>query len=148
MRRLNLQFHQIIKQITLLNQFQREKDKLGNLYTTKEDVLIAYELFFDAIILKIDELDSSSRKFYELLKNYLKNIKKCKTFTSREIRHALHFSKSHISRFIIELKNLEYIQIESGSSNKGYLYRILFWDDIDKTKEKLKKEIELQLNQI
>src|SRR5690554_7957529 len=43
-RRLNSNFQSFVKQITLLNQYQRKKDKQGRLITAKEDLQIAIEI--------------------------------------------------------------------------------------------------------
>ncbi len=71
-RRLNQLFQYFIKQVTWLHQEQRERDKLGRLITTKEDLSNAIQLLFETILLKVDELDGSLRQFYEQLKEYVK----------------------------------------------------------------------------
>ncbi|WP_228466031.1 CHC2 zinc finger domain-containing protein [Chryseobacterium balustinum] len=61
-RRLNEMFQSIIKQITIIHQYQREtKDNF--LITEIEDIENAVEILFESIILKIDELDGSLRQF-------------------------------------------------------------------------------------
>ena len=56
-RRLNSNFQAFIRQITLINQYQRKKDAQGRLITELEDIKTAVNIMFDSIILKIDELD-------------------------------------------------------------------------------------------
>src|SRR5690606_27098039 len=62
-RRLNEMFQSIIKQITIINQYQRRSQN-GRIVTQIEDIENAVEILFDSIILKIDELDGSLRQFY------------------------------------------------------------------------------------
>jgi hypothetical protein len=71
-RRLNEMFQSIIKQITILHQYQREtKDNF--LVTEIEDIENAVEILFESILLKIDELDGSLRQFFEKLKKSFKD---------------------------------------------------------------------------
>ena len=88
LRRLNSHFQSFITQITLLHQFQRKTDNKGRLITTKQDVEIAVEIFFNSIFLKVDELDKSTRQFFEQLKGYVKSQANGTThrFTAKEIR--------------------------------------------------------------
>ncbi|WP_312993145.1 hypothetical protein [Chryseobacterium flavum] len=67
-RRLNEMFQSIIKQITIIHQYQRAtKDNF--LLTEIEGIENAVEILFESIILKIDELDGSLRQF-----NYLEYL--------------------------------------------------------------------------
>jgi len=147
LRRLNTHYQEFVTQITLLNQYQRNKDEQGRLITTIEDLKTACEIMFDAIMWKIDELDSSLRRFFERLKVYVKKLSASgqHSFCTREVRQAFNISKSQASRYIQDLKNLEYIQAVEGSANKGYKYKIVFWDDMDKIRQKVKADL---MNQI
>ena len=62
-RRLHELFLCFVKQITLINQYQRKRDQQGRLITEKEDLQTAVEIMFDSIFLKVDELDGSLRQF-------------------------------------------------------------------------------------
>src|SRR5690606_16401294 len=66
-RRLNEMYQAVIKQVTFLNQYQREV-KNGYLITEIEDIEQATEVLFESIVLKVDELDGSLRQFFEKLK--------------------------------------------------------------------------------
>ena len=89
LRRLNELYQCFVKQITLLNQYQREKDAEGRLITQKEDLEIACEILFESIVLKVDDLeDGSLRQFFEKLKNYVLEKGKHYEFTQREVRLA------------------------------------------------------------
>src|SRR5690606_22084254 len=96
-RRLNELYQSFVKQITLLNQYQRKQDKQGRLITETEDLQTACEILFESIVLKVDELDGSLRQFFERLKSHLKD--KEQDFTQREIRQTLNISKAQCSRF-------------------------------------------------
>ena len=151
-RRLNELYLSFVKQITLINQYQRETKTINNtklIYTNKRDLQTANEIMFESIILKIDELDGSLRQFYEDLKNYIqkqsteleiesKNYK----FIQREIRQKLNLSKTQLQRYLNDLIELEYIQ-QTGYHTKGYEYKITYWDNI----EKLRTEIANFLNE-
>ncbi len=150
LRRLNNHYQDFVKQITLLHQYQRNKDEQGRLISTKEDLKLACEILFDAIMWKIDELDSSLRQFFEQLKNYVKkkNGSGKYHFSTREVRQAFNLSRSQVDRYIQDLKHLEYIQIAEGSANKGYKYLISYWDDMEKVRQKVKDGLLNQINQI
>ena len=46
----------------------------------------------------------------------------------REVRHALNISKSQLQRYTNDLVELEYLQQIGGYQNRGYKYKILWWD--------------------
>jgi DNA primase len=150
-RRLNDLFQSFVKMVTLLNQYQRKQDKLGRLITEVEDVEIGVEIMFESIVLKVDELDGSLRQFFERLKEYLKkqykeNIDKV-DFSQREIRQALQLSKSQINRYLESLVELEYLS-QSGFINKGFRYRITYWDNYEGLRKRIKENLQEQLRKI
>lgn len=147
-RRLTELYHAFINQITLLNQYQRKRDNQGRLITEKEDIQTAIEIMFDSIILKIDELDGSLRQFYEDLKAYImqqgeeyQNYQ----FTQREIRQALKISKTQIYRCFNDLMSLEYLTQTGGYANRGFSYKIMYWDDIKALRDRIKAYLNNQL---
>jgi energy-coupling factor transporter ATP-binding protein EcfA2/predicted transcriptional regulator len=142
-RRLNELFQSFVRQVTLINQHQREKDKQGRLITAKEDIQVACEIMFESIVLKVDELDGSLRQFFEQLKDYLKEEKQ--DFRLREIRQTLRISKTQLHRYTQDLIELEYIQQSGGSPNRGYTYRISYWDNIEKLRNQIKTNLQEQL---
>lgn len=141
-RRLNEMFQSIVRQITLLNQHNREL-KNDKLITQIEDLEQATEVLFESIILKVDELDGSLRQFFERLKKHLKA--QDKDFTQREIRQAFNMSKSQIHRYLQALLELEYIKQIGGYANKGLKYKIDYWDDYAKLRIKIKDKLLLQI---
>lgn len=150
-RRLNGLYQSFVKQMTLMNQYRRKKDQKGRLITEKEDLQTAAEIMFDSIVLKMDELDGSLRLFYEQLKTYVKSkgeAYESYSFGQREIRQALNISKSQLQRYIHDLLGLEYICQAGGHINKGYRYKIVYWDDVAKLKGKVKRHLQGQLDQL
>lgn len=148
LRRLNEQFQMFILQVAYIHQNQRQQDKHKRIIATKEDIKIAVDLFFDSIMLKVDELDSSTRQFFERMKDFIKKqpSNNAYKFTQREMRQALNMSKSQCFRYFEELQKLEYISVAEGSANRGYKYHITDWKPIKEIREKIKKGLYDQIN--
>lgn len=147
-RRLNDLYLSFVKQVTLLNQYRRKKDKTGRLITEKEDLQIACNIMFESIVLKVDELDGSLRQFYEQLKQYTKKHPEEETFILREIRQTMRISKTQLHRYINELLELEYLQQSGGHANRGYKYKITYWDDIQALRDKIQSRLQEQIEQL
>ena len=151
-RRLNDLYQSFVRQVTLLNQYRRKQDHQGRLITEKEDLSVAADIMFESILLKVDELDGSLRHFYERLKTYVQaqggSHAESYAFTQREVRQALHMSKSGLHRFLQNLLQLEYIRPTGGYANKGYQYQISYWDNIEALRSKVKRHLQGQLNQL
>jgi hypothetical protein len=97
----------------------------------------------------VDELDGSLRQFFEQLKSYLqqqytKNYPQAE-FTLREIRQALKISKTQVFRYAGDLMRLEYIRQCGGYGNKGYTYKICYWDNYQALREKIRLRLEEQV---
>lgn len=150
LRRLNSQFQNFVSQIAILNQYQRKKDDKGRLIATVEDIKKAVEIFFSSIIIKVDELDKSTRQFFENLKGFVRSQPNGTTyrFTTREIRQELNISKTSAFKYMQTLQELEYIQAVEGSPNKGFKYVISYWDNMEKLKAKIKTDMAMQLDQL
>jgi len=144
-RRLNELYQCFVRQITLLNQYQRKQDKQGRLITAKEDLQIACDILFESIVLKVDELDGSLRQFFERLKSFVLKKGKEEYFNRFEVREALGLSKSQQHYYINKLVELEYIQ-QSGYANRGYKYKIVHWDNIAAVRARIKDRLQNQLN--
>jgi len=148
-RRLNDLFQSFVKMITILNQHQRKSDERKRLITEIEDVETAVAVMFESIVLKVDELDGSLRQFYEQLKSYLQKqyngTHKTAEFSLREIRHALKASKTQVFRYANDLSNLEYIKQSGGYQNKGFTYKISYWDNYQGMREKIKQNLDEQV---
>ncbi len=156
LRRLNNHYQSFVKQITILHQYQRKRDERGRLITEIEDLKIACDILFDAIMLKVDDLDSSLRQFFNRMKEYIKKQAQNKSantlsefqFMQRDVRLALSMSKSQCFRCMEDLELLEYVQRTGGYSNRGFKYKIVYWDDMEKTRSKIKEELNKQLAQL
>jgi DNA primase len=151
-RRLNALYQTFVKQITILHQYQRKQDAQGRLISEKEDLQIAAEIMFESIVLKVDELDGSLRQFYERLKTYVKTKgnghHQSYEFSQREVRHALHVSKSQLHRYLQDLISLEYIRQAGGFANRGFNYKVLYWDNVTVLRSKVKRHLQGQLDQL
>jgi len=151
-RRLNELYQSFVRQVTLVHQYKRERDARGRLISRKEDLLVAADIMFESILLKIDELDGSLRQFYERLKEYVRAMGgehyDTYCFGQREVRQTLHVSKSQMQRYIYDLISLEYIAMSGGHINRGYRYRIIYWDDITRIRSRLRRHLEGQLAQL
>lgn len=146
-RRLNELFQSFIKIVTLLHQRQRTI-RNGRLISEIEDIENAIEILFEGIVLKADELDGSLRQFYEKLKKYVEKKGNKTEFTQLEIRQNLNISKTGLHRYMNDLLQLEYIQIVGGHINKGYKYKINYWDDYKKLREEIKNNLLEQIRSI
>lgn len=132
-RRLNEMVQSIIKQITILNQYQRKQTDDGKLITEIEDLEKGIEILFESIILKIDELDGSLRQFLEKLKKRFEQ----REFNRFEAMEYTGFKKSQLQVYLNELVRLEYLK-QKGFVNKGFTYKIGYSDDIGKVRQELK----------
>ena len=141
-RRLNEMFQSIIKQITILHQYQREtKDNF--LVTEIEDIENAVEILFESILLKIDELDGSLRQFFEKLKKSFAD----NHFNRFEAMEVTGFKKTQLQFYLNELVRLEYLK-QIGFANKGFKYKISYNDNILRIRKDLKEEFEKQLQEL
>jgi hypothetical protein len=148
-RRLNSLYQSFVKAITLVHQYQRRKDNQGRLISEKEDMQVAAEIMFESILLKVDELDGSLRQFYEQLKEYIKGKGNDHyEFSQREIRQTLHISKTQLHRYLNDLLQLEYIRQSGGHANRGFTYKVMYWDNIAALRAKVKRHLQGQLDQL
>lgn len=154
-RRLNEMFQSIVRQITLINQQNRQLTDDGKLITQVEDLKQATEVLFESIVLKVDELDGSLRQFFEKLKAYLaKKAHKENAngseidFTQREIRQAFNMSKAQCSRYMNSLIELEYLTSKYAGNLRKIAYRVDYWDDYQKLRQTIKEKILRQIEQL
>ena len=147
-RRLNELYQSFVKQITLLNQYQRKQDKQGRLITEKEDLQTACDVLFESIVLKVDELDGSLRGFYEKLKNYIQPKGKDYQFTQREVRQHLNISKAQCSRCFYSLLSMEYITSKFTGNQRKMCYTIDYWDNYAKLRAEIKDDINNQISDL
>jgi len=143
-RRLNELFQSFIKMITVINQYQRKKDEKGRLITEITDIETAIDIMFESIVLKVDELDGSLRQFYENLKKYVEKKGKSFEFSRFEVREATGLGKTQQHHYLNKLLELEYLQ-QYGFANRGFKYKIVYWDDYTKLREQIKSHLHKQL---
>ncbi|WP_294315198.1 CHC2 zinc finger domain-containing protein [uncultured Chryseobacterium sp.] len=143
-RRLNEMFQAIIKQVTFINQYQRQIVPAGDyLITEIEDVENAVEILFESIILKIDELDGSLRQFFEKLKKAFKDDQ----FSRFDAMAVTGFKKTQLQFYLNELVRLEYLK-QIGFANKGFTYKISYNDNIQRVRKDLKEAFIKQLEEL
>jgi DNA primase len=148
-RRLNELYQSFIRQVTLLHQFQRQTDNHGRLVSTVEDLRQASRILLDSIVLKVDELDGALRQFYEQLKTYVEEKGNREyEFTQRELRHALRLSKTQMQRYVSDLIALEYLKQTGGHINKGFNYKIQWWDNAQALRQDIKTDLTRQIDEV
>ena len=147
-RRLNQLFQSIIKQITILKQYQRKQNNQGKLIAEKEDIQDAIDILFESILLKMDELDGSVRQFFEWIKIMVeaKNNREYE-FTRFEAMQATGLKKTQLQHNLNKLVQLEYLK-QYGFQNKGFKYKISYWDNMAQVRAKLKDDLYNQLEKL
>lgn len=147
-RRLNQLFQSIIKQITILKQYQRKQNNQGKLIVEKEDIQDAIDILFESILLKMDELDGSVRQFFEWIKIMVeaKNNREYE-FTRFEAMQATGLKKTQLQHNLNKLVQLEYLK-QYGFMNKGFKYKISYWDNMAQVRAKLKDDLYNQLEKL
>lgn len=141
-RMLTMQLHNFVAITTLFKQHQRRKDKFGRVVTEKNDIRVATDLFLDAIMVNIDELDSTTRGFFDRLKTLMisqPNGKDSK-MSSLEIRQALQMPKSTVNRMLRTLVEYEYVK-KKGHKNTGFEYVITNWNELSNVKKAIEKKL-------
>jgi energy-coupling factor transporter ATP-binding protein EcfA2 len=147
LRRLNELYQSFVRQVTLLNQFQRKRDERGRLITEVADLRLACEVLFESIVLKVDELDGSLRQFFESLKAYVLTKGKDYEFTRFEVRKATGVSKTQQHRYLSRLVDWEYVR-QNGFANRGYRYRIAHWDDQGALRQRIRSRLTEQIEDL
>lgn len=134
-RMLSRQLHSFVSLVTLFYQHQRVKDSSNKVVTTKEDIQIGVELFLEAIMLNIDDLDAGTRDFFDKLKELMleESDGESSQLSSLDIQRKLSVSKSHVNRFLKTLVDNEYVRKE-GHKNTGFNYTVTNWDEFTTVK--------------
>ena len=141
-RILTMQLNGFVSLVTLFNQHKRKKDNLGRVITEKEDIQIGIDLFLDAIMVNIDELDTSTRTFFDKLKVFVKNGNQNENtaLSAIDIRYAMQMSKSTVNRFLRTLVDFEYVKKE-GFKNTGFTYIVTNWKELNVIKETIQNRL-------
>jgi len=146
-RRLNDLYQSFVAQVTLINQYRRERDGRGRVVTAPEDLRVACEVLFESIVLKVDELDGSLRQFFERVKKYVGGKSESYAFNRFELREAIPIGKTQQHHHLNRLVELEYLQRE-GFANRGYRYKIVHWDDMQAVRKRIKNDLLNQLKDL
>ncbi|WP_341836422.1 hypothetical protein WJU16_00790 [Chitinophaga pollutisoli] len=133
-----------VKMVALVHQHQRERDGQGRVIAVVSDLAAAVDIMFDSIVLKVDELDGSLRQFYEQLKSFVGEDRREREFTRFDIRDRLRMGKSQQCLYLSRLVELGYLQ-QYGHINRGFRYRIAYWDAYALLREQLKSDLQSQL---
>ncbi|MCH2230805.1 MAG: helix-turn-helix domain-containing protein [Crocinitomicaceae bacterium] len=135
-RALTMQLMNFVNIVTLFNQYQRKRDEKGRLITEPEDVRIAIDLFLDAIMVNIDEIDATTRDFFDRMKTLYKRQPKAEktALSSLQIRQELNMSKTTTNRLLRTLVEYEYVK-KDGYKNTGFQYIINHWNELEELKK-------------
>ena len=145
LRRLHELYLSFVRQITLLHQHQRKRDARGRLVAEVADLRCAAAVLFESIVLKVDELDGSTRQFYERLKAWVGDNGKAE-FTQREVRSALHVSRSRCSRLFARLGGAEYLTSEYAGNRRRVCYRLSEPDDYQRLRTQIREGLVRQID--
>jgi len=146
-RRLNELYQSFVRQITLLHQYQRQRDGRGRVVSTVADLQAACDILFESIVLKVDELDGSLRQFFEQLKSYVQSKGKEYEFNRFEVRKVGGLGRTQQHYYIRRLVELEYLR-QHGFANRGFKYKIAHWDNMEILRNRIKSDLEKQLNEL
>lgn len=144
-RRLNDLFLNFVKMVTLLHQYQRNRDSKGRLIAEIQDIATAVDIMFESIVLKVDELDGSLRQFYERLKQYVQEKGRQYEFSRFDVRAATGVGKTQQHFHINRLVALCYLQ-QYGHANRGFKYKIAYWDNYTSLRDRIKNDLQSQLS--
>jgi len=147
LRRLHGMYQNLVAQVTWWHQYQREKDNQGRIIAQKQDLQIACDILFETIILKVDELHGALRQFYETLKTGVQKKGEEYLFNRFEIKEITGTSKTQMHRYINQLVELEYLQ-QFGYANRGFKYKIVYWDNHQVLRSKIQRDLQKQLDSL
>ena len=147
LRRLHGMYQNLVAQVTWWHQYQRKKDNQGRIIAEKQDLQIACDILFETIILKVDELHGSLRQFYETLKTGIQKKGEETLFNRFEIKEITKISKTQMHRYINQLVELEYLQ-QFGYANRGFKYKIVYWDNYQVMRSKIRRDLQKQLDSL
>ena len=151
LRRLHELYLSFVRQVTLIHQYQRQRDECGRLVATPEDLRVAASVLFESIVLKVDELDGGVRQFYERLKTWLggddgPGTGAARDFTQREVREALHVSRAQCSRFFARLQSSERVTSRYSGNLRKVCYRLDEPDDYALIRREIKADLDRQID--
>ncbi len=148
LRRLHELYLSFVRQVTLINQYQRVRDERGRLVAEVADLRAAAGVLFESIVLKVDELDGGVRQFYERLKGWLaaRGAGAGADFTQREVRAALHVSRAQCSRIFARLQSCERLTARYAGNLRKVCYRLDEPDDYARLRGGIQAELFRQID--
>ena len=113
--------NQTAKSLTIINEFYRDQNCFGSLYTTREDMANAIFFLQNELHLKSHAtiLPAATRWFYKEVQQYFFN----QPFTNKQIRTLLRKSSSSVYRHLMELVDREFIEIV-GKKQTAFVYKL------------------------
>ena len=127
-------FLEVIKAITFLHQFKREKhnkDVFGNttkpyIQTEVDDIKLALELLKPVLEKEEDMLPMASRGFFEKLKTWSKKNEHSEFYTHQYRKDYPNIAPRTLNNYCKTLTDAGYLKIQGGNRHKGgYLYKIV-----------------------
>ena len=130
---------------------QREEkvDENGEVFieTTLEDIAAANQLLKEILLSKSDELNGACRKYFEMLKAYLKKEKKTE-FDNTAIRKVLRMNHSNQKRYMIELQQVGLIKKNKGNKKVGFTYEVTSTEEYEQLQEGINNVLDKVLKEV
>ncbi|MBU3915321.1 toprim domain-containing protein [bacterium] len=140
MRRDNLKYLTLIRTITLLYQYQREKKEsfdgmktLGHIESTVDDIMLASELCEEIFKRSLDELTPQTRRLLTIITEMVESIAEKESipplelrFTRKTLREYSGFSDFQVRTHLRRLVELEYLFCEQGLQGQRFVYGQLY----------------------
>lgn len=136
LRRDQEKYLTLIDTIALLHQYQRPvKERKGRAYVevTLADIEMANRLAGECFGRTLDEMPPQTRRFLELLWNYVQERSKAKEiepgqvrFSQREAREATGWSQPQVKRHLAKLTELEYAIVHGGGRGQLWRYELVY----------------------
>ncbi len=138
-----------IETLTFYHQYQREVNitETGERYirSTFEDIEQSFAIMKEVLFSKSDELSRSAREFLEQLKQ---RVKPGESFYTKTIRKELRISASGLQRYMSELQSYGYVKAKSGNRYRGFEYQVNDYDEYQKLRQGIEKQLEAILLKI
>lgn len=147
LRRDHSKYLGLIKAVTLLHQFQRNKKQLevgGQVLEYLEvdlsDIQVANRLMNEILRLSLDELAPQTRKLLADITEMVETMAKEKEmdpgdvrFTRKEIREASGWNHTRLKKHLNRLEDMEYLALHQGRKGKTMVYELLYGLDEKET---------------
>jgi hypothetical protein len=145
MRREQKKFRSLIKAITLLHQYQRERGKLARkddsvvdfVKATQKDVEMAFDLGREVLSRSLDDVSPTGRILLSEIKKHVEEKYKQEkaknpemqmsevSFNRKELRDRIGWSEGQVRQNIAPLVDLGYLEALSGRQGAAYQYALI-----------------------